>query len=285
MVEGGRSRSRAVLVAVGSVVALVIVAAIGLAVRTALHKAAPAAAPQPVGWEVDACVRQVDGPTAIPSGTDAASRVALLGWQTFEPVPCTDPRAESKIIALGAPFDALIPAKPFDPGCPEDTDAAYRPTGKLPFQKRVACVRNLKAPHPGDPGAGGGTNIIAGDCVFIVGMLDNGYEELPCDGPQGWFAQVVAVAPAPASCPARVTVSRLTYGATSFLCLGQGRGGTIAKPGDCVTEMGSTLAPIAHTACTASTRKLSSLVDKGKSCPSGTKPRWSPGYDRNLCLR
>lgn len=283
MVEGGRSRSRGILAAIGSVAAMVIAAGAGVAGCSAKHESAPT--PQPASWEVGACVRQVDGPTAIPSGTNATLRVALLARQTFEPVECTDPRAQSKIIELGATFDTLDAAKPLDPGCPDNADAAYRPTGALPLQKRLACVRNLKAPHPGDPGGGGGTNTIAGDCVFIVGMLDNGYEELPCDWPQGWFAQVVAVAPTPTSCPARDTVSRLSYGTGSFLCLGQGHGGTIAKPGDCVTEMGSALAPIAHTACTTSTRKLVSLVDKGKPCPSGTKARWSPGYDRNLCLR
>lgn len=283
MVESGRSRSRGILTAVGSTAVVVIAAWAGLAGCSTTHEPAPA--PQPVSWAVGACVRQVDGPTAIPSGADAASRVALLGQQTFEPVPCSDPRAQSKIVELGATFDTLDAGKPLDPGCPDNADAAYRPTDVLPLQKRLACVRNLKGPHPGDPGGGGGTNTIAGDCVAIVGMLDNGYEELPCDGPQGWFAQVVMVAPAPASCPAGDTVSRLRYGSGSFLCLGQGDGGTIAKPGDCVTEMGSALAPIARTACTTSTRKLVSLVDAGKPCPSGTKARRSPGYDRNLCLR
>lgn len=43
-----------------------------------------------------------------------------------------------------------------------------------------ACVRNLKAPHPGDPG-GGGMKIRVGDCLWTSGPTDQ-YRELPCEG-------------------------------------------------------------------------------------------------------
>jgi len=43
-----------------------------------------------------------------------------------------------------------------------------------------ACVRNLKAPHPGDPG-GGGMEIRVGDCLWTSGPTDQ-YKEVPCEG-------------------------------------------------------------------------------------------------------
>ncbi|MCX5561161.1 hypothetical protein [Streptomyces sp. NBC_00038] len=43
-----------------------------------------------------------------------------------------------------------------------------------------ACVRNLKAPHPGDPG-GGGMEIRVGDCLWTEGP-DDQYREVPCEG-------------------------------------------------------------------------------------------------------
>jgi len=48
-----------------------------------------------------------------------------------------------------------------EPDCPAETDATYDLVA-LPF--RTACLRNLSATHPGDPGQGGGI-VRVGDCV------------------------------------------------------------------------------------------------------------------------
>ncbi len=41
-------------------------------------------------------------------------------------------------------------------------------------------MRNLAAPHPGDPGGGGGPRTIVGDCVYDSG--DGQVRETSCDG-------------------------------------------------------------------------------------------------------
>ncbi|MFD3516153.1 hypothetical protein [Streptomyces sp. NPDC058657] len=46
-----------------------------------------------------------------------------------------------------------------------------------------ACMRNLQAPHPGDPGGGGGPHTVVGDCVYGAG--DGKVKETACDGSGG----------------------------------------------------------------------------------------------------
>ncbi|MEO3854182.1 hypothetical protein [Acrocarpospora sp. B8E8] len=82
-------------------------------------------------------------------------------------VPCEDAQAKSRIIAVTAQ-------------CPAETDGLRHgpevPTG------RTACVRNLAAPHPGDPGKGGGI-LRPGDCVYIAepsDTKDTDPQERPC---------------------------------------------------------------------------------------------------------
>lgn len=47
----------------------------------------------------------------------------------------------------------------------------------------VACLRNLRAPHPGDPGGGGGFGIVPGDCMYGTGRT--AVRETACDGSGG----------------------------------------------------------------------------------------------------
>ncbi|HEY5834454.1 LppU/SCO3897 family protein [Streptomyces sp.] len=83
-------------------------------------------------------------------------------------VPCTDPAAFAKVLEREA-FDATKASK-----CPKEAAKAdklvqlSRPgQGKDAGQVQYApvCLRNLRAPHPGDPGQGGGPNIVKGDCL------------------------------------------------------------------------------------------------------------------------
>ncbi|MEU7482886.1 hypothetical protein [Streptomyces sp. NPDC042319] len=73
--------------------------------------------------------------------------------------------------------------------CPARTDfvlhiSEHRPDadedgdGSVP--QGYACMRNLRAPHPGDPGQGGGPRTVAGDCVYLAAGLQA--RETPCDG-------------------------------------------------------------------------------------------------------
>lgn len=243
----------------------------------------PAPTESATGWTVGACVRQTGGPTAIAATMNPTLRQAMLAQQRFAAVPCSDPSAIAKIVAIGAAFDTVTDRGTGDTGCPDDTDVAYRQTDMFPLGAHYACARNLKEPHPGDPGGGGGPKTIVGDCVVVIGMLDNGLEEVACQ-PAGWFARVVGLATTATACPAG-TISRLPA-ASGVLCLGSGDGGTIAKVGDCLTAHEPVLRPIGHVPCQGTDqRKLVALVPASAKCPQGTYRERSPGYDRILCVR
>ncbi|MFI0979532.1 hypothetical protein ACH4SP_21340 [Streptomyces sp. NPDC021093] len=75
------------------------------------------------------------------------------------------------------------------PSCPATTDfvlhiSQSRPTsdetGDGVVPRGYACMRNLTAPHPGDPGGGGGPHTVVGDCVYGAG--GGQVKETPCDG-------------------------------------------------------------------------------------------------------
>lgn len=85
-------------------------------------------------------------------------------------VSCSSPKAGTRVIAL-APNAFLS-----TPDCPPDTDAFVE--NRAAFPDKIACVVNLRAPHPGAPGAGGGV-IRSGDCVS-VSSLPPQINELPC---------------------------------------------------------------------------------------------------------
>lgn len=64
-----------------------------------------------------------------------------------------------------------------EPGavCPAATDFLLRVSESRPaadedgdgvVTRGYACMRNLQAPHPGDPGRGGGPHTVVGDCVY-----------------------------------------------------------------------------------------------------------------------
>ncbi|WP_051367809.1 hypothetical protein [Hamadaea tsunoensis] len=243
----------------------------------------PAPTESVTGWTVGACVRQTAGPTVIAATMNPVLRQAMEAQRRFAAVPCSDPNAVTRIVAIGAAFDPVTDRGSGDTGCPDDTDVAYRQTDMFPLGAHYACGRNLKDPHPGDPGGGGGPKTIVGDCVVVIGMLDNGLEEVACR-PAGWFARVVGLATTAANCPT-ATISRLPA-ASGVLCLGSGDGGTIAEVGDCLTAREAVLRPIGHVPCQGTgQRKLVALVPTSAKCPQGTYREPSPGYDRVLCVR
>lgn len=80
------------------------------------------------------------------------------------------------------------------PDCPPRTDLALSQPGGETLG--YFCARNLKAPHPGDPGEGGGT-IDTGDCVKVDG---ESIDEVPCDG-SGGTPQYKLTQISPKPCP------------------------------------------------------------------------------------
>ncbi|MFJ4091643.1 hypothetical protein ACIPYS_08685 [Kitasatospora sp. NPDC089913] len=80
------------------------------------------------------------------------------------------------------------------PACKDDTDFVLdlgpnlvRASGGIArpgLNEAYACLRNLNAPHPGDPGQGGGPMIGVGDCVVKATGTDGRAfgRETKCDG-------------------------------------------------------------------------------------------------------
>ncbi|MEE6260642.1 hypothetical protein [Plantactinospora sonchi] len=103
---------------------------------------------------------------------------------TWREVACDDPAAVASVTQVENGGAGLAGAFA-DPDCPTGTDHAIRViSGRLAGRAGshlFACVRNLKPPHPGDPGQGGGPDIVVGDCVYSEAHLAK-VEETPCDG-------------------------------------------------------------------------------------------------------
>jgi hypothetical protein len=109
----------------------------------------------------------------------------------FLPAACDDPAAEGKVIAVvaGGFAPSAIP-------CPEDTDIA----GTSSYLQAV-CVRNLRGPHPGDAGQGGGV-LRSGDCIVDVDEYTFAPNpEVPCSDTDATY-QVLVRVPEAARCPA-----------------------------------------------------------------------------------
>ncbi|MFJ6697846.1 hypothetical protein ACIQM4_17500 [Streptomyces sp. NPDC091272] len=75
------------------------------------------------------------------------------------------------------------------PSCPATTDFVLHISQSRPGSDEngdgvvplgYACMRNLTAPHPGDPGGGGGPHTVVGDCVYESG--GGQVRETACDG-------------------------------------------------------------------------------------------------------
>ncbi len=97
----------------------------------------------------------------------------------YREVWCSDPAALAKIEEVADTGRAGLLATA---ACPANTDIVLNTfdfaqplTGS---NQGTACARNLKPPHPGDPGNGGG-EIGDGDCVYLAGTL---VQETECGG-------------------------------------------------------------------------------------------------------
>jgi hypothetical protein len=283
---------------IGLVAALVlvtggVVTAVLLTAGGRKHPAASSAtSAAPGGWTVGSCIYVAkDSPLATSSVLNPATREAIEESKEYALISCGDPKAVAKITALGA---QVQPGKPLTAsGCPDDTDFAVRTktsTGRL--ESQVYCTRNLKPPHPGDPGGGSGA-LVVGDCVYIgssngAKVLNDEVAEIPCSN-DGYFAKVLAKTPDKAACPAG-TISRIPLGdpGGTLLCLGRGGGdgGRIANAGDCLWTSANTYMPATRDNCTPrAPERLDSFADSAAQCPKGTHGRQFTGYDRILCVR
>jgi len=115
----------------------------------------------------------------------AVDECSSFGTTSFSEVPCTSERAAARVVAR---HDGTVSG---GPACPATTDfvlhiSEQRPSpasdedGDGVVTRGYACMRSLEAPHPGDPGDGGGPRTIVGDCVYDLG--DGQVRETACDG-------------------------------------------------------------------------------------------------------
>ncbi|MGW4872349.1 hypothetical protein [Streptomyces chartreusis] len=117
---------------------------------------------------------------ALFLGVDECSS---FGTTSFTEVSCTSERAAARVVAR---HDGTVGDGPL---CPATTDFVLHISeqsrtsdedGDGAIPQGYACMRNLAAPHPGDPGGGGGPRTIVGDCVYDSG--DGQVRETSCDG-------------------------------------------------------------------------------------------------------
>jgi hypothetical protein len=124
---------------------------------------------------------------AVFLGIDECSS---FGRESFTEVPCTSERAAARVVArhdgkvgkgppCPATSDFVLHINEQQPSA--DENAAVADGGGVP--EGYACMRNLEAPHPGDPGGGGGPRTIVGDCVYSAGAGE--VRETSCDSKGG----------------------------------------------------------------------------------------------------
>ncbi|MGW7416051.1 hypothetical protein, partial [Streptomyces sp. NPDC054863] len=123
---------------------------------------------------------------ATPSGYGAVFldvRECSSYGKTPREVSCASERAAARVTARhNGPAGN-------GPSCPSTTDFVLHISQSRPesdengdgvVPRGYACMRNLTAPHPGDPGGGGGPHTVVGDCVYETG--GGQVKETPCDG-------------------------------------------------------------------------------------------------------
>jgi hypothetical protein len=189
-------------------------------------------------------------------------------------VSCEDAGAKGKVLKItreGRRSSFQFGSTP-EPDCPEGTDGVARVSLKSgDAQYFEACVRNLKAPHPGDPGAGGAM-IAKGDCVSSASFGFGG--EKPCSG--DYYGKVIARVDSDASCPApqtQETMKLRSFGGGSVsrpvLCLGQGGG--VLGAGDCIQDPSFAVGGLRKADCgtAQAVAKVAARAKARKDCPAG----------------
>ncbi|AWT47605.1 MULTISPECIES: hypothetical protein [Streptomyces] len=173
------------------------------------------------------------GPSGTPVGAAAARPTGVgarflgvgecssFGTTSFTEVPCGGERAAARVVAR---YDGAAAG---GPPCPATTDfvlhisaqdVSFDEDGDGRIPRGYACMRNLQAPHPGDPGGGGGPRTIVGDCVYGTG--GGQVRETACDGSGKRKPQfkVVRAVDTRAKCPASTALYVQLGGARPVGC-------------------------------------------------------------------
>ncbi len=263
-----------------------VVTATGLTACASRHGSGSA---EPAFFGVGGCVRVTVEPTTVHGITRVPTQ--------YGAVHCDDRTAYAKITQMGPGGSVLSTpsASTEDLGCPEDTDEIASVRSNLSLETRTACLRNLNAPHPGDPGQGGGL-VRSGDCLQVYATYSNNLDEVACttndwtvDGVtfgKEWFGQVVGRADAAGGCPpSAIYTITIKSKVTPVICLAK-NGGWLPVVGDCVDA--NTFMRVANRRpCTDRylALKITALVPQGHTCPGNTRPTAVPGYLSQVCYQ
>jgi len=169
-----------------------------------------------------------------PAGSEAIDELSGVGdclapadeeATRFVQAACDDKRATVRIV------DLVTSAGDSPPLCPVGTDVLVDGRqgavvdGDIAALPETWCLRNLGAPHPGDPGKGGG-ELIEGDCFAVAG--DDTVAEVACDGSGGPAPEhrLLALTARTEDCPVETDEPiELTTSPPRVLCAGALRGG------------------------------------------------------------
>lgn len=224
-----------------------------------------------VAWLAMRNYRNSVTPPAV--GSCLAPGEVRNGEMTFDKVDCTDGSATVRVIRTVADDPFLT-----QPDCPDPTDLVI-----TQWLYGSACARNLRPPHPGDPGLGGGI-LRAGDCVNDPSQLER---EVPCSSSDS-YATVLGRADQEAQCPvATLEVRTVSANARTVVCLGAGPG--VLGPGDCIMDAKALASDPPKVPCSDSRARaaiLARVADRSQCPPNAESVLELEGtYRPVLCVR
>ncbi len=164
-------------------------------------------------------------PSPSDGGFLAVGSCAARHGATYREVACGDPAALARVTVRRLQGDAVTPDCPAttdfvltvnggaawapsttsastSPTSPASPTAPTAPSARVPGEQAgYACMRDLRGPHPGDPGGGGGPYTVVGDCVYRESPGEA--EETPCTGRDARVPRftVTAIVTDRAACP------------------------------------------------------------------------------------
>lgn len=208
---------------------------------------------------------------------------------------CSSPEAYARITTLV--HDGVFSVDQLYGKCPADSDSAASDV----FNNQTVCLRNLRLPHPGDPGAGGGL-LVAGDCIDApasgLGPVTEvnqgvgtgfGGAERPCSSSKA-YASVLARAPSTSACPANALEAvRLSAQINPTVCVAGDH--QVLQPRDCMSSPRQSFGAAVKTPCSPRSQayaRVLARVPTAAACPAGTRARMTDAIARPslalLCL-
>ncbi|GAA4135785.1 hypothetical protein GCM10022416_18780 [Actinomadura keratinilytica] len=249
-----KGRLIALLAVGGAVVAVLLAATAVVVVRNGSDEpSGPVAAEQCIDKRLD-----LSGKSSTLRSVPSALRVG-----------CKSDQAKGRITKVLRAGEGTFGGFTFSSeGCPDDSDGGARVrVSDTDTRYWDVCVRNLKGPHPGDPGMGGG-QIGPGDCISGEVAFNR---EVPCSS-SDWYGKVIARVAQESQCPSPRTMETAKMSSSSdprpVLCLGAGGG--VVGPGDCIKDPTYSFLGLEKADCNdrAAVAKITGRVRTKNECPA-----------------